>query len=286
MEAAFLVMIREGFEAALIVAILLAYLRKVGRRDLFRPVWFGVGIAAVCALAFGVLVHTTVAEFEGKAELRIEAAISILAVVVLTWMVFWMQRQSRGMKGELERRVDSVLAHGGAASGVVAVALLSVLREGIEASLFLIAAATGSTGREVLIGGLIGLTGAFALGCMVYLGGHKMPMRSFFTVTGLIVILFAAGLCSKAVLYLQLSHDLGSFNLAVYDVTRYTFLTQSSELGKFLAALVGWDPRPSFEQVVVFLGYFVPVTCLFLEPMRPRTPRSDARREARVPADR
>src|SRR5262245_59469099 len=100
-------MIREGFEAALIVAIVLAYLRKVGRRDLFRPVWLGVAAAALCALAFGVIVHTTVAEFEGITKLRINAAISILAVVVLTWMVFWMQRQSRAIKGDLERKVDA-----------------------------------------------------------------------------------------------------------------------------------------------------------------------------------
>jgi high-affinity iron transporter len=269
-------MIREGFEAALIVAIVLAYLRKVGRRDLFRPVLVGVAIAALCAFAFGVVVHNTVAEFEGTTKLHIDAAISILAVVVLTWMVFWMQRQSRGMKGELERRVDSAISHGGTSRGLVAVTLLSVLREGMEASLFLIAAATGTSGRDVLIGGLIGLVGAFALGFAVYLGGHKMPMGAFFTVTGMIVIVFAAGLCSKAVFFLQVSHDLGSLNLAAHNVTHYAFLTQSTEFGKFLAALFGWDPRPSLEQVVAWLGYFVPVTLLFLRRVQPRTRKPPA----------
>jgi high-affinity iron transporter len=273
MEAAFLVMIREGFEAALIVAIVLAYLRKIGRKDLFRPVWFGVAVAALCALAFGILVHTTVAEFEGDTKLRINAAISIFAVVVLTWMVFWMQRQSRAIKGDLERKVDAAIAEGGSMGGLVAVAFLSVLREGMEASLFLIAAATGQSGRDVLIGGLIGLTGAFILGYVVYVGGHKIPMKSFFTVTGMIVIVFAAGLCSKAVLFLQASSDLGSLNMAFYNTTHYAFLTQSTEFGKFLAALFGWDPRPSVEQVIAWLGYFVPVTFLFLRHVSPSTPK-------------
>lgn len=285
MEAAFLVMIREGFEAALIVAILLAYLRKIGRRDLFRPVWVGVGVATAIALAFGIIVHITVSEFEGKAELRLEAAVSIIAVVVLTWMVFWMQRQSRGMKGDLERRVDAALSHEGAISGLVAVALFSVLREGLEASLFLVAAATGESGRDVLIGGLVGLTAAFVLGFMVYLGGHKIPMRAFFTVTGMIVIVFAAGLCAKTVMYLQASNDLGSFNLAFYNVTQYSLLTTSTEMGKFLGALFGWDPRPSIEQVVVWLGYFVPVTFFFLRGVRPRSSQPAPRPAASVALD-
>jgi high-affinity iron transporter len=116
----------------------------------------------------------------------------------------------------------------------------------------------------VLIGGLFGLGLAFVLGVVVYLSGHRIPMKSFFTVTGVIVIVFAAGLCSKVVLFLQASGDLGSFDMAFFNVTRYEMLTQSHEVGRFSAALVGWDPRPSIEQVAAWLAYFVPVTWLFL----------------------
>ena len=146
-------------------------------------------------------------------------------------------------------------------------ALLAVLREGIEAALFLIAAATEDSGWSVLIGGLIGLALASVVAWVVYCGGRSLPMKAFFTVTGVILIVFAAGLASRTVLFLQGAGDLGSMSLnGVYDLRQYEWLTQSTEVGKFLAAMFGWDPRPSIEQVVVYLAYLVPVLTLFLRP--------------------
>ena len=271
MATALLIMLREGFEAALVVAIVFAYLRRIERLDLSRAVWQGVGLAAAISLGVGVVVHLTIGNLEGAARLRAFAAISFLALCVLTWMVFWMRRQSRAIKGELEHKVDAALMSDNVARGLAAVALLAVLREGIEAALFLIAAATEDSGWSVLIGGLIGLALASGMAWLVYYGGRSLPMKAFFTATGVVLIVFAAGLASRTVLFLQGAGDLGSLNLnGVYDLTAYEWLTQSTEVGKFLAAMFGWDPRPSLEQVVAYLGYLVPVLYLFLRPQRER----------------
>jgi high-affinity iron transporter len=283
MEAALLIMLREGFEAALVVAIVFAYLRRIGRLDLARSVWQGVALATAAAFAIGIAVRITAGSLEGDARLRAFAAISALAAVVLTWMVFWMRRQSRLIKGDLEHRVDAAIRSGNTRRAIVAVALVAVLREGIEAALFLIAAGTDESGGAIVFGALAGLALASLLAYLVYWGGRSMPMKAFFTVTGLVLIVFAAGLVAKTVLFLQTSGDLGSFNPnGVYDLTAYRWLTQQTEEGKFLAAMFGWDPRPSIEQVVAWTAFAVPVTWLFLRrspaprpaPVRASTPKA------------
>lgn len=272
MTTALLIMLREGFEAALVVAIVFAYLRKLERLDLSTAVWGGVAAAVAVSITVGVVVHLTIGELTGAARLRAFAAVSLTAVCVLTWMVFWMRRQARLIKSDLEHRVDAALTARRVGFALAMVAFLAVLREGIEAALFLIAAATEESGRDVLIGGFIGLAIAGALAYLVYWGGRKLPMRLFFKVTGMVLIVFAAGLLARSVMYLQSAADLGSFNLnGVYDLRDYEWLNSSSEVGKFLAAMFGWDPRPSIEQVVVWFAYLVPVSYLFLRKDRTET---------------
>jgi high-affinity iron transporter len=262
---ALLIMLREGFEAALVVAIVYAYIRRIGRRDLVAPMWQGMAAAAVLSIAVGIVVHLTVESLTGRLRLLAFAAVSMLAVVVLTWMIFWMRRQARRIRGELEDSVDqAIAAQGDARFAVMTVAFLAVAREGLEAALFLIAAATTEDGWAVLIGGLIGLAGASVLGALVVLGGRRMPMRQFFTVTGLILIVFAAGLVSRTVLWLQAAGELGTVWNNVYDLTAYRWLTVSTESGRFLGAMFGWDPRPSIEQVIAYLAFLVTVSWLFL----------------------
>jgi high-affinity iron transporter len=287
MEAGLLIMLREGFEAALVVAIVFAYLRRIGRLDLARAVWQGVALATAAAFAVGIAVRITVGSLEGDARLRAFAAISALATVVLTWMVFWMRRQSRLIRGDLEHKVDAAIRSDNTRRAIVAVALVAVLREGIEAALFLIAAGTDASGGAIVSGALAGLVLASLLAYVVYWGGRSMPMKAFFTVTGLVLIVFAAGLVAKTVLFLQTSGDLGSFNLnGVYDLTAYRWLTQQTEEGKFLAAMFGWDPRPSIEQVVAWTAFAAPVTWLFLRrsPAPRPAPVRASSPEARVDA--
>jgi high-affinity iron transporter len=280
MGAALIIMVREGFEGALVVAIVFAYLRKLERMDLAMPVWLGVLSAAGVAIGVGIVVHLTVGKLEGAARMRAFAAISGVAVVVLTWMVFWMRRQSRLIRSDLEQRVDAALGSVNVGRARAGVALVAVLREGIEASLFLLAAATESSGTSVVVGGLLGLVLASVLAYLVYWGGRSLPMRSFFKITGMVLIVFAAGLAARTVLFLQTGGDLGSLNLnGVFDVRSVSVLTQDREVGRFLAAMFGWDPRPSIEQVVAWLGYLLPVTYLFL---RRTPPASNASRPGAV----
>jgi high-affinity iron transporter len=243
--------------------------------------WQGMAAAGALSVAAGIGVHLTVENLQGQPRLLAFAAVSLLAVVVLTWMIFWMRRQARLIKGELEDSVDQAIAgRGDARLAVMTVAFLAVAREGLEAALFLIAAATTEEGGAVLVGGLVGLAAASVLGALVVLGGRRLPMRQFFTVTGLILIVFAAGLVSRTVLWLQAAGELGTAWNNVYDLTAYRWLTVGTESGRFLGAMFGWDPRPSIEQVAAYLLFLVTVAWLFL-----RAPRS-ARGKAQQPAHR
>lgn len=273
MVPALLIMVREGFEAALVVSIVFAYLRRIGRLDLGRSAWMGVAAAALVSVVVVVVVQMTIGTLAGTDRLRSFAAVSIAAAGVLTWMIFWMQRQSRAIKGDLEQHIDAAIdaeALGrGAARGVALLTFLAVVREGIESALFLVAAATSAAGGQVAIGAVIGLAIAIALGIGVYAGGRRLPMKTFFTISGLVIIVFAAGLVARTVLFLQGSGDLGTFADNVFDLRGQAWLTQQSEFGRFLAAMFGWDPRPSIEQVLGWVGYLVPVTFLFLRNRRP-----------------
>jgi high-affinity iron transporter len=277
---ALLIMLREGFEAALVVAIVYAYIRRIGRPDLVGPMWQGIAGAAALSVGAGVVIHLTVQNLVGRPRLLAFAAVSMLAVVVLTWMIFWMRRQAHRIKGELQDSVDQAIAGGGDVRlAVLGVAFLAVAREGLEAALFLIAAATTEDGWAVLVGGLIGLAAASVLGFLVVLGGRRLPMRQFFTVTGLVLIVFAAGLVSRTVLWLQAAGVLGTVWNNVYDLTAYPWLTVNTEVGRFLAAMFGWDPRPSIEQVVAYVAFLVTVSWLFLRPApRPAPERERALR--------
>jgi high-affinity iron transporter len=280
MLTALLIMLREGFEAALVVAIVYAYIRRINRPDLAGPMWQGIAAAAALSIGVGIVVHLTIENLTGQPRLLAFAAVSLLAVVVLTWMIFWMRRQAHLIKGELQDSVDQAVAsRGDVRLAVMTVAFLAVAREGLEAALFLIAAATTEDGWAILIGGLIGLAAASGLGALVVLGGRRLPMRQFFTVTGLILIVFAAGLVSRTVLWLQAAGKLGTVWNNVYDLTAYQWLTTSTESGKFLGAMFGWDPRPSIEQVVAYLAFLITVSWLFLRATRTaEAPRTAARR--------
>ncbi|MGH8939925.1 MAG: FTR1 family iron permease [Actinomycetes bacterium] len=272
MLTAFFVMLREGFEAALIVAILYAYLRKTSRQDLLPAMWQGVIAAAALSVGAGVAIHLTVESLDGDARLRAFAAISVFAVAVLTWMIFWMRKHARAIKGELQNVLDDAMERTGRVRwAVAAAAFFAVLREGLEAALFMIATATSEDGGQVLVGALVGLTLATALGWAVVVGGRRMPMRQFFQVTGVVLIVFAGGLLARTVMFLQTSGDLAILWNNVYVVRAVTWLTVETEVGRFLGAMFGWDPRPSIEQIVAWVGYVGIVTWLFL-----RNPRKSA----------
>lgn len=267
MVSSLLIMLREGFEAALVVSLVLVYLRRIDRLDLRRPVWLGVAAAVAVAVAVGLAVRVTIGELDGPARLRAFAAASAVAAVVLTWMVFWMRSQARQVRGALESRIDAALHAPHTGRAVALVAMAAVVREGIESALFLLALSDRDGTPGMLAGGLLGLGIAVALAAAIYWGGRRIPMRVFFAATGAVLIIFAAGLVSHTVQLLQATGDVHSFNLnGVYDLRSHLWLTEQSQSGRFLAALVGWDPRPSIEQVAAWVVYALPLLLLYLAP--------------------
>ncbi|MFA4966311.1 MAG: FTR1 family protein [Thermoleophilia bacterium] len=188
MLASLFVTLREGFEAALIIAVVLAYLRQVGALGRSRSVWAGAAAAAAVSAAAGALLFLTGSELKGAAEALFEGVAMLAAVVVLSWMVVWMQRQARSEGARLRGRVDSALSGGGAA--LFGLAFLAVVREGLETALFLFAAGGNAEPAPAVLGAVIGLALAALLGVAVYRGSRWLPLRTFFGVTNLVLVGF------------------------------------------------------------------------------------------------
>jgi len=253
MGAAFLITLREGLEAALIVAIVMAYLRTLGRTDRFLWVALGALGGAAIAIAVGVGVYIAIGELEGRAEALTEASIGLTAVAVLTWMIFWMRRQARTLGAELRGNVDHALASG-TMLGLASITFLGVLREGIETSLFLLAVIFDAGAGDTAIGGFAGLAGAFAIGYAFYRGGQLVNLRLFFQLTGGLVILFASGLFGKAVFQLQAVGVFDSYYFPVWDLTGNAVLG-TGQFAAFMRGLFGWSAQPSIEQIAVWAGF-------------------------------
>ena len=271
MGESFLIVLREGFEASLVLAIVLAAAKRGPQPELARAVWWGTAAAIVLSTVVGVVLHLTLDGLSGAPRANTFAAICLAAALLLTWMIFWMRTRSRSLKGDLEHKVDEA---GDSGLALALVAFAAVAREGLETALFLLSSTAQSDGGAVLIGGVVGLVGAIILGVLVYQGSSRVPMRRFFQITGALIIVFAAGLLAKTVMFLQVSGAIGSFDFAAFNVTQFAWLTNSTQTGRFLAGIFGWDPRPSVEQVVAYVVYLLPVLWLFLRPApsRPAPP--------------
>lgn len=244
-----------------------------------HAIWVGTVAAIGAAAVAGLVLHLTVDGLEGQARARSFAAICIAAGALLTWMIFWMRTHSRTLKTHLEQKTATAVA-GGSVFALAAVAFAAVIREGLETALFLLSTAASSDGGAVATGTLLGLAVAALLGVLLYKGSERINIRRFFQVTGLLLVLFAAGLSAKTVLFLQATGDLGSLNGAFYDLTRYRALTAETQLGRFLAGIFGWDPRPSLEQVVAYLAYLIPVAWLYFRAPSPQAARHDSHERA------
>jgi len=280
MGASFVIALREGIEAALIVSIILAYLKQLGATDRARLVWWGTGLAVLLSVTVGTAIFIAGAEFEGTAEQVFEGLVTLAAVGVLTWMIFWMRRQGARIKSELQEKVDSALVAGGLA--LAGLAFFAVLREGIETALFLFAAAKGTAveGTAVapatqVIGAVLGLALAVILGVLLYRGGIRMNLRSFFRVTGMILIVVAAGLFAYSLHELQEAGWLPFLETHAYDLS--ASLPDDEGAGAILRGLVGYNADPTWLEVVGWAAYLVVVGGLFLRT--PRVPGTKSRPE-------
>jgi high-affinity iron transporter len=264
--------LREGVEVALIMAIVLAYLVRTGNGAEAGKVWLGAGSAALVSLVAGVVIFSTVGEFGEPYEQIFEGATLLVACGVVTWMLFWMRRQSRAIKGELESRLARRVGEG-AGIGLVVLAFSSVIREGLETAIFLVGQATSAAkgsqdgAASVLVGALAGLAIAASLGLGMYRGSRRLDLRRFFSWTGITLVFIAAGLLASA------SHEfieigaIGVGTRTLYDLSGV--LPDDAGIGQFLHAIMGYSATPAITTAVLYLGYLVVVLTAYLRPSRP-----------------
>ncbi len=270
MGAALLITLREGLEAGLVVSIVLAYLRQIGRRDAFRQVWLGIFAAFGLASAFGVAAYLVVGGLEGDARRIVFGAVSLAAATMLTWMLFWMRTQARTMSRHLREQVDAAL-RSESLWGVASVVFLAVVRDSIETVLFMLAILFGTSPLGWAVGAALGLAGAVALSFVIYQGGRRINLGLFFSVTGGMVLIIAAGLAAKGVAWLQEAGVVPTFLWPVWNL-RQTALVGHGAVAQFLNGLFGWNPQPSIEEVVVWVAYLAVFGYLFFLAGRPSKP--------------
>ena len=269
MLAIYLIGLREGLEAALIVSILLGYATKLGRADLKPRIWAGIGLAVALAVAVGAVLTFGTVEL-GAAEEAIAGTLSVVAVGFVTWMIFWMVRNSAGLSSSLRSDVDRSL--GGAGWGIVLLAFLSVGREGVETSLFLWTAVQ-STGESAvaLVGALLGIGTAVALGALISRGLVKINLSRFFTWTGALLVVVAAGVLSYGVHDLQEGGILPGISRLAYDVSAAVPL--DSWYGTLLKGVFNFSPAATWLEVAVWVAYVAIVGTCFVLALRRRPVR-------------
>jgi len=256
MLSSFLLALREGLEAALIIGIVLGTLRKMGNTRFLGSVWFGVGSAALASVAVALILNAVGTSFSGRGEEIFEGITMLLAAGVLTWMIFWMRAQASTMQVGLQANVKQA-TQSGEGRTLFMVAFLAVMREGIELALFLTAAAAASTQQQALMGALLGLTGAVVLGWMLFATTVRLNLQRFFQVTSVLLILFAAGLVAHGV---HEFNEVGWIPAVVehlWDVN--PILSETSTLGLMLKALFGYNGNPSLTEVLAYFLYLATV---------------------------
>ncbi|MEU5250432.1 iron uptake transporter permease EfeU [Streptomyces longwoodensis] len=261
----YLIGLREGLEASLVVCILIAYLVKTGRRDALKPIWLGVATAVVIALGFGCALEFGSQELTFEAQEALGGSLSIISVGLVTWMVFWMRRTARHLKAELHGKLDAALAMGTGA--LVATAFLAVGREGLETALFIwtsVHAAGDGTPRP-LLGAALGLGTAVLLGWLFYRGALRINLAKFFTWTGGMLVVVAAGVLAYGFHDLQEADWLPGLTDQAFDITGA--IPPDSWYGTLLKGVFNFQADPTVLQVTVWLLYLVPTLALFLAPV-------------------
>ncbi|MCP9209779.1 iron uptake transporter permease EfeU [Streptomyces cucumeris] len=262
----YLIGLREGLEASLVVCILVAYLVKTGRRDALRPVWLGIGAAVALSLSFGAALEFGSQELTFEAQEALGGSLSIIAVALVTWMVFWMRRTARHLKAELHGKLDAALAMGTGA--LVVTAFLAVGREGLETALFIwTAVRAGNNGAtDPLLGAALGLLTAVVLGWLFYRGALRINLAKFFTWTGGMLIVVAAGVLAYGFHDLQEAEFVPGLADRAFDISET--VPPDSWYGTLLKGVFNFQPDPTWVQVTVWLLYLVPTLVFFFSPGR------------------
>ncbi|MFE4358663.1 MULTISPECIES: iron uptake transporter permease EfeU [unclassified Kitasatospora] len=277
----YLIGLREGLEASLVVCILIAYLVKTGRKDRLPPVWIGVGSAVALSMAFGAVLQFGSSQLTFEAQEALGGSLSIISVGLVTWMVFWMRRTARHLKTELHGKLDAAIAMG--TTALVVTAFLAVGREGLETSLFIWTAvqATGD-GWNPLIGAALGLLTSVVLGWLFYRGALKINLAKFFTWTGAMLVVVAAGVLAYGVHDLQEAGWLPGLHSTAFDIS--STIPKDSWYGTLLKGVFNFQPDPTVLQLVVWLLYLVPTLAVFFNVLGGGRSKKPAQPVAAKPA--
>jgi high-affinity iron transporter len=262
--SSFVTLLREGFEVTLLVAIVLAYLVKIERHEDIRQVWYGVGAALLVSLAVGGTLFATAGGLEGRAEQIFEGTAMWVAVGFLTYMILWMRRESRNVAQSIRQGIDSAVERGGRLA-LISLVFVMVLREGVETTLFVFGITRTSEPLQVAFGAALGIAGAVALGYAVYAGGKRINVGTFFKVTGIFLILVAAGLLAHGVAEFAEAGLLPAI-MPLWDVSSSPVLGEGSLVSEFLTAFFGWDPEANLLELLAWFTYIVAVGYAFLRP--------------------
>ncbi|SJL84439.1 iron uptake transporter permease EfeU [Vibrio palustris] len=274
----FLIMLREGLEAALIVVLIASYLKKTGQSQWMNAVWIGAFSAVALCLGLGFFIEATTGEFPQQQQELFEGIVAAIAVVMLTYMVFWMQNASKNIGKDLQTAIDGAISQqDGKAKALVIMVFLAVAREGLESVFFLIAAFSQDVGVMAPLGAMTGLITAILLGGVMYFGGVRLPLAAFFRWSALLILFVAAGLAAGAI---RAFHEAGIWNH--YQNIAYHFgaiLSTHSVTGTLLQGLFGYQEAPTVSEVFVYGLYLIPALAWFSLNMR-RT-----RTETSTPSD-
>ncbi len=267
----FVIGLREGLEASLIVGIVAAFLLQQGRRDALRQVWSGVVVALLLCVAVGVGLELASRDLPQRQQEGLETVVGLIAVIMVTYMIVWMRSHSRDLRKDLESAAGDALASG-SARALVLMAFLAVLREGFETVVFLIAAFNASDSPVAAgSGALLGVLVAVVIGAMIYRGGVKLNLSRFFRVTGLVLVLVAAGLLAMAA---HTAHEATWLNFGQTQALDLTWLVRpGTPVASILTGVLGMQPQPVVIEVVVWAAYLVPMVAFILWPQRRRPAR-------------
>lgn len=273
--------LREGLEASLIVGIIASFLARSGRRDALRSMWLGVAAAVLLCVGIGIALVALSGELPQRAQEGMETVIGALAVVMVTLMVIWMSRRARFMKRDLEDAAAHALARG-SATALVAMAFLAVLREGFETSVFLVSVMQGSgSTTSAATGAFVGVAIAVAIGYGIFRGGVRVNLARFFKLTGLVLVVVAAGLTMTV---LHTAHEAAWLTAGQQTALDLSWLVRPGTIwASLLTGVLGLQPHPAVIEVTAWLAYAVPMIVFVAWPRRGRpSPRAGAAAKAPV----
>ena len=273
MFANFLIGLREGIEAGLVVGILIAYLRKIGRVDVLPRLWLGIGAAIALSFGTGAILTWGPYGLSFQAQEILGGSLSILAVGLVTWMILWMARNSRELKGNLQGKLDAAVA--GAGMGIVLLGFITVGREGVETALFVWASANSSGDEPLgLAGALLGILLSVVVSYLIFRGFVRINLSRFFTWTGLFLVVVAAGVLSYGIGDLQEAGVIPGLGQHAFSVAGV--IPSTSWYGALLSGVFNFTPEPSWAQFAAWLAYLVIVGAAFLARSRPARPKPSA----------